>query len=552
MNKKRIFIIVGIIALVLVGGISLTFAYFSVADKQTEANRFNSGCLSISLENDSDAIGLTNTYPITDIEGLETKPYTFTITNNCSTSTSYQVNLESLNQASNTLAANYIKVSLSHDTMGNKISLLSNLDIASKSITGSYQSNKLYTGVINGNSSKTFNLRLWVDHSTTIEQANKTYSSKINVVANPDIVVDTTPDVTFTSSGTTLTGTTTATNVKYCVSDDNICTPSTSVTVSNNRFNITLPEKTTKQLVCATLNNTKTVCSDGIKTKKTAVETLIAKNEMVHETFTNDSGTLVDTGYRYEGKTQNNYVRFNNELWRIIGVFDVETTLGKTESLIKLVRNEGIGYIKWDTLGSNDWTDSDIKMILNGQYYNGEDINYTYRKSSDGIVSIAGKSINDIAREMIESVKWNIGGVSAQEQIASKYYIEERGTIGGKSNPSVITWNGHIGLMYASDYGYAADSTNCARTTTLNKYGDTSSCKTNNWLSNGYSQLTLTSNSSDLYFTFYVYSNGSIYRSGNVTSSYGVRPALYLKSNVSIINNGKDGSFANPYDLELG
>lgn len=70
MNKKRIFIIVGIIALVLVGGISLTFAYFSIADKQTEANRFSSGCLSISLENDTDAIGLSNTYPITDIEGL--------------------------------------------------------------------------------------------------------------------------------------------------------------------------------------------------------------------------------------------------------------------------------------------------------------------------------------------------------------------------------------------------------------------------------------------------------------------------------------------------
>ncbi len=276
---------------------------------------------------------------------------------------------------------------------------------------------------------------------------------------------------------------------------------------------------------------------------------LIAKNEMVHETFTNDNGETINTGYRYEGANPKNYVTFNNELWRIIGIFEVETSSGEIESLIKLIRNESIGNIKWDTLstsGSNDWTQSDIKSILNGQYYNGENINYTYRHSGNGKVTIAGVSIKDTARGMIESVKWNIGGASTASLTASSFYIEERGIAVYGSNPT--TWNGYIGLMYPSDYGYAVDSTSCSRTTTLFDYYSVN-CYENNWLYSKTHNWAITPKNNYRSGMFLV-GSGSVVES-NANSSEAVRPALYLKSNVSIVNNGNDGSQDHPYDLTI-
>ena len=65
---------------------------------------------------------------------------------------------------------------------------------------------------------------------------------------------------------------------------------------------------------------------------------------------------------RYYGKDPNNYISFNDELWRIIGIID-----GK----IKIVRNESIGSRVWASNQRNDWNSSDLKNYLNGEYYNG-------------------------------------------------------------------------------------------------------------------------------------------------------------------------------------
>ncbi len=45
---------------------------------------------------------------------------------------------------------------------------------------------------------------------------------------------------------------------------------------------------------------------------------------------------------RYTGKNPNNYVLFNNELWRMIGIFD-----GK----IKIIKNDSIKDMSWDSGG---------------------------------------------------------------------------------------------------------------------------------------------------------------------------------------------------------
>ena len=100
-NKKVIIIGTVIIVLLLIG---ITFAFFSTGGTQDTANTFTSGCLNIELTDASSSIKLTNTYPISDVEGVDSTSYDFTIRNTCDTSTNYSINLESLNEVAMRLA----------------------------------------------------------------------------------------------------------------------------------------------------------------------------------------------------------------------------------------------------------------------------------------------------------------------------------------------------------------------------------------------------------------------------------------------------------------
>ena len=152
-SNKKIWLIGGILVL-LVGVIGITFAFFSTGGSQEQANTFSSGCLNIELTNESASISLDNVYPVTDIEGLEGTSYDFTIKNNCSTETNYQINLESLNEVANSLSADYIKVSLSSDTNDNVISILSDNTSVTPELSEAYESYNLYTTSIGAGEEK--------------------------------------------------------------------------------------------------------------------------------------------------------------------------------------------------------------------------------------------------------------------------------------------------------------------------------------------------------------------------------------------------------------
>ena len=62
-----------------------------------------------------------------------------------------------------------------------------------------------------------------------------------------------------------------------------------------------------------------------------------------------------DNNLRYVGLSPDNYVLFNNELWRIIGVMNnIEDGEGNKETRIKLIRDENIGSFPWDSSNSRD------------------------------------------------------------------------------------------------------------------------------------------------------------------------------------------------------
>ena len=322
-KSKKIWIIGGLV-LCLVAVIGITFAFFSTSGTQDTANTFTSGCLNIELTEESSSINLTNTYPISDVEGVDSTSYDFTIRNTCDTPTNYSINLESLNEVSNSLNADYIKVSLSSNTVDNVISKLSDNPNTTPELDGAYT---LYTGNLGANEEKTYHLKLWIDYDATVEQAaNKTYISKINVIANPETQVVDTLEATFTLDDKTLTSSLSnnVTSATYCTTTTNICEPTTTTTITNNSYTVELEENENNQMVCTKLNGTsKVICSNGLEIKPLLGGEYILASANAPQSSTTDwtsNGTGIT--YYYEGDTNevNNWVQFAGFWWRIIRI----------------------------------------------------------------------------------------------------------------------------------------------------------------------------------------------------------------------------------------
>ncbi len=265
---------------------------------------------------------------------------------------------------------------------------------------------------------------------------------------------------------------------------------------------------------------------------------------------TQGEGQIVnENGYRYEGKNPNNYVLFNGELWRIIGVFDSETH-GQSGNLTKIIRDESIGSYAWHKSNTNDWSAASLKTILNTYYYNsqngtGQTACYFYSTTVPGNCDFRYTGLDANARNMIQQVTWKLGGYSSTSATAEAFYGYERGETVYSGRPTTAT--GYIGLMYPSDYGYSVLSSNCARTTNLSSYNK-STCGGQSWLlKNGY-EWTMTPRSSNSNRVFDVHYNANL---GSYYANYGyaVRPTAYLKSSVYIVSG--DGSEANPYVLGI-
>ncbi len=258
-----------------------------------------------------------------------------------------------------------------------------------------------------------------------------------------------------------------------------------------------------------------------------------------------------ENGYRYEGKDPNNYIWFNNELWRIIGVFDATSHGQSGENLVKIIRNESIGGLARHKSSTNDWTASSLMNLLNGAYYNrqngtGGEYCYGYRATIPSNCDYTEIGISDTYRVMIKNVTWYLGGYSSTTSAtADAFYGYERGTTVYSGRPTSTT--GHIGLMYVSDYGYSVLASSCARTTNLSDY-DSATCAGQSWLYGRGYDWTITPYSSDGYYVFNVSGNG--YLNGNIADfGHAVRPTLYLDSSVYVIDG--NGSISDPYIIGM-
>ncbi len=228
-----------------------------------------------------------------------------------------------------------------------------------------------------------------------------------------------------------------------------------------------------------------------------------------------------DNSYRYAGANPNNYVCFGSDtspcpsdnLYRIIGVFTNQ---------VKLIKASNLGSYVWNSNGTNTWTNSSLNTsILNGTYLNGLESKWS---------------------NLISFYNWKINGMSSENGLSTPktVYNYEVG-----SNSSSTTYSAKIGLIYVSDYAFAASQNYW--TTNLSSYNN---AVDNNWVSIGVSEWTISRNTNST-------SNSSVFNIGNTGRIYSsdvlinpskvIRPVFYLNSNVTYISG--TGTESDPFRI---
>ena len=282
---------------------------------------------------------------------------------------------------------------------------------------------------------------------------------------------------------------------------------------------------------------------------------------------------------RYSGNNENvkNYINFNGEDWRIIGIFNVQTSYGIEEKLMKIVSDSSIGKYSWDSsargvnngYGINQWGTStyedgsvyegaDLMRELNTLYLN-QGSGDCYKGSNNASTScdFSTTGIKNAYRGMIESVVWNTGAFNGVISAEDAYNAERETrngkecTVGNWCDDTVIrttTWAGKVGLIYPSDYGYASTNNLCRENIndSTNKY-----CKNENWLHNDTNYWAISPYVRVAYANsaWFIEASGYFPFWGDGYTVNNVRPSVYLKSNVSITSG--DGSSSNPYQLGM-
>ena len=278
-----------------------------------------------------------------------------------------------------------------------------------------------------------------------------------------------------------------------------------------------------------------------------------------------------DQNIRYYGSDPNNYVSFNNELWRIIGVFG---------NNVKLVRSESLGSLSWDSSdsttnngnGINQWGEStyedgslyegaDLQVYLNKMYYGGDTTVTCYSSYNNQTITCPTGTIEETSKSLIDNHIWNTGATEYNMRTDTlAFYQAERGSVNGKicssgkmCNDTVTrttTWTGYIGLPYGTDWAYASSESVCETNMQTKDDSNVYICKNNNWMQRNTWAWYLSPSADGSYANYAWAVSGDGYASNySAANSLVVVPSIYLKSNV-LIESG-NGTSSNPYTLKL-
>ena len=456
MDKKTRLIIIGVLSIIIVILLSLglTKAFMKPVEQGGNLTEISlESCAKIKLTGTS-SINLSSSYPMSRNRGLQTTPYSLTVTSYCDSYVGFNLYIATLN--TNTLTDENIHYILTEKNSKNAVveGILSSATDGSSDFSdtdktelntglkGTYGSiYKIHNTTVALKGNKQYDLYLFVDESSTNTSMKKTFKAGVAVKA-----YDREKDQTL---------------AEYVISQ-----------------------------------YTGTQGENGIYYHNSAL--------------TNGAG---DNSYRYAGASDsvNNYICLGSDeatcpdanLFRIIGVFGDKT---------KVIRAKSVGDKEWNTSADNTWSSSSLNTYLNGTYLT---------------------SLGTLA-EKIATTTWKVRGGSSTylydaPKIAYQYEVG--------SSALTTTNDAKIGLMYVSDYGFAADSSGW--TTKLSSYNSNNS---KNWLYLGSNEWTISRNSGTASNAFDVFSGYVLNR--NVIISYAVRPSFNLESSVKYVSGS--GSMSDP------
>ena len=489
-RKVQLFIIFMIVIALLAGSVTYALIELNIIYRGNQENTISSCSFNIDIK-ENNPINLVSTYPMDDNEATKLEPYKFSITPNSQTCSKLQYN----------------------------ITIVSNCDTCTKT-----------NGICNDNNLCNCNEGYQIDPNLIkYEITNKTTGEK-TVGINP---------YKMGVAGSMAVGTTINFELRMWIinsatNDDLYIKENGSYKEDSNGLILT-------KNFCSKVKITGTDTPYLTPPPPTAVDTLIKltnnQNDSGLYTITHPADNTLQIGateniteYRYRGASPKNYVTFNNETWRIIGVFPTDDGTGKIENRVKIIKDQSIGDKVWDTGEINNWArPATLNTELNTTYLN---------------------SLDSTAQNMIGNTKFYLGGYKIydiQKDVMYQYERKIKNTTSNEfyngTNPN--NWVGKLSLMYASDYGYAASDA-CAQT--LVNYAN-ATCKNNNWLFKGIDEWILPQSASGRAIAFFVESGG-IDGEGIVSDfQLAVRPVLYLISSVEI--TGGDGTSSSPYTLGL-
>ncbi len=209
--------------------------------------------------------------------------------------------------------------------------------------------------------------------------------------------------------------------------------------------------------------------------------------------------------YFYKGTNPDNYITFNDEIWRIISL-EVDGTL-------KIIKNGDNGTNTFDSSNSNKWArPATLNTRLNQDYYQ--------------------NNIKDSYKDLIVEHEWNVGPSGST---SLKALIDSE-----KS----VSWNGKIGLISLSEFiRINSNARQCGTEYLYNSNSDI--CKSTHFLNINWSRWTLTpTNSPNCVVTLWADQIGSSAVNETGSNAHAITPVVYLKSDI-ILSGG--GTSDDPY-----
>ena len=282
-----------------------------------------------------------------------------------------------------------------------------------------------------------------------------------------------------------------------------------------------------------------------------------------HDTnLTNGAG---DNSYRYAGANPNNYVCFGSDdticphenLYRIIGLIDGKVKLISADGATTDMLGTDEGYAKtyqeaWGSSSSYYKGNGDLTKI--GSYRWNKVKDNTWSTSTTNTINLNKNfliyldSKNTKWKTMINNTTWYVGGMTyanGWETNAKTAYNYEVG-----ANKDATTVIAKIGLMYVSEYYYAATPDYWTLPGYNSSGNDYRKATNDNWLYTGLKEWTISRRSvvSDLAF---VVTDDGLLLGGVVDDSDGiaVRPSFSLSSSIKFTSG--EGTAVNPIRIKL-